>query len=227
MPGERERGEVTVARATLERIWSALDRALGDSDMCFEQTDEEMRRDAPLQWAAKELGALFRTAPEPTPEAGRECPRCEGSGEFANDIPCGMCKGTGRLDATPEEREGGEREYSGDIARYVTLCEETGSPAESGACRVHGGDACLAKYERMASRPTPEGEPVARGGQRTCEHCGTAMEASRIDYQGGTHTEWHCPICVVLEAMEREVTELRSRLYRHPRTDRPEEGEDD
>jgi len=46
----------------LEKIFSALDRVLGDSDPMLpdDMTDEEIYSEAPLFWAAKELSLYLK-----------------------------------------------------------------------------------------------------------------------------------------------------------------------
>ena len=51
----------------LEKIFSALDRVLGDSDPILpdDMTDEEIHAEEPLLWAAKELALYLKAANKP------------------------------------------------------------------------------------------------------------------------------------------------------------------
>lgn len=45
----------------MQKIHSALSDALGDSDVTHIESDEEMREQEPVQWAAQKLAALIQT----------------------------------------------------------------------------------------------------------------------------------------------------------------------
>lgn len=47
-------------RKQLQEIHSALDDALGDSDVSHIESDEELRSEAPIQWAAQKLAEIIR-----------------------------------------------------------------------------------------------------------------------------------------------------------------------
>ena len=45
--------------ARLEKIHSALDDALGDTDITHIDDDDELRENFPVQWAAQELASII------------------------------------------------------------------------------------------------------------------------------------------------------------------------
>lgn len=51
-------GYVLVPREKMESIISALDRGLGDTDITHLETDEEIKEQAPIQWACTQLSLL-------------------------------------------------------------------------------------------------------------------------------------------------------------------------
>ena len=57
--GQNRTGCVSVPRETLEAIISALDRGLGDTDITYLETDEEIKEEAPIQWACTQLSLLL------------------------------------------------------------------------------------------------------------------------------------------------------------------------
>ena len=56
----------------LQAIHSALDDALGDTDVTHIEDDDELREREPVQWAAQEIARILRideeTEAHPTPE---------------------------------------------------------------------------------------------------------------------------------------------------------------
>jgi hypothetical protein len=50
--------------ADLLAIHSALDAALGDTDISHIESDEELRQDVPVQWAAQKLMQFMQQAPK-------------------------------------------------------------------------------------------------------------------------------------------------------------------
>lgn len=48
-------------KKTLQKIHSALDDALGDSDVTHIEDDDELREEHPVQWAAQQLAALIQS----------------------------------------------------------------------------------------------------------------------------------------------------------------------
>ena len=53
-------------KSKLRNIFNALDSYLGDTDPDFPEdtTDDEIRQEEPVFWAAKELAAILFTPPE-------------------------------------------------------------------------------------------------------------------------------------------------------------------
>lgn len=51
--------EAAPGRDELQKIHSALDDALGDTDVSHIESDEELRDEQPVQWAAQKLAALL------------------------------------------------------------------------------------------------------------------------------------------------------------------------
>jgi hypothetical protein len=65
------------ARAVLEEVADALDRALGDTDITHIEDDEELRDQYPVQWACTQVNLLLQSAtlPEaPQPATQRSDP---------------------------------------------------------------------------------------------------------------------------------------------------------
>ena len=55
----------------LRDIHSALDDALGDTDITHVESDEELREQEPVQWAAKQIAKLIDICEDPSIPAAR------------------------------------------------------------------------------------------------------------------------------------------------------------
>lgn len=64
MPAIKENKMVNIPDDKLRKIFNALDYALGDTDPDFpeDMTDDEIRNEEPVFWAAKELSVYLKRA---------------------------------------------------------------------------------------------------------------------------------------------------------------------